>query len=129
MEIPIFPLPMVLFPQVIVPLHIFEERYKEMVGGCIRDSRNFGLACILAGSHEDESTIRAVGVAARIVQSERLDDGRFNIMAAGEKRFRILRFTGQKPTGQLKWTTLKTMLKRTQNFRSLTGRRYAFTGM
>lgn len=97
MEIPIFPLPLVFFPQVLVPLHIFEERYRLMVKRCVDESASFGIVFIPPGSAEDESTIRTVGVAARIVQFERLEDGRFNIVVAGEKRFRIKQFTGNKP--------------------------------
>ena len=98
MEIPLFPLPLVLFPQVVLPLHIFEERYKEMINRCIDESIVFGLVLIPPGtSIETESAIRRIGVTARVIQFERIDDGRINIMAAGETRFRILNFTAGKP--------------------------------
>jgi len=94
MEIPLFPLPLVLFPQVVVPLHIFEERYKEMINRCIEESIAFGIVMIPPGtSAENEATIRRVGVTARVIQFDRIEGGRFNIMAAGEMRFRILNFT------------------------------------
>ena len=50
MEIPLFPLPLVLFPQVVVPLHIFEERYRLMINRCIEDSATFGIVLIPPGT-------------------------------------------------------------------------------
>jgi ATP-dependent Lon protease len=99
MEIPLFPLPnLVLFPHIVVPLHIFEERYKLMIKGCIESSAAFGLVLLRAGSDtESEETIHQVGVTARIVEVESLDEGRMNILCEGESRFRIHRFTQQKP--------------------------------
>ena len=98
MEIPLFPLPLVLFPQVVVPLHIFEERYKEMINRCIEESSAFGIVLIPPGTAaENETAISGVGVTARILQFDRIEDGRINIMAAGEMRFRILEFTSGKP--------------------------------
>jgi len=97
-EIPLFPLPLVMFPDVVVPLHIFEERYRSMINRCIEESSAFGIVLIPPGTAaESESTIGRTGVTARIVQFERLEDGRLNIMSAGEKRFRILQFTGNDP--------------------------------
>jgi Lon protease-like protein len=99
MEIPLFPLPsLVLFPNIAVPLHIFEERYKLMINGCIDTGEAFGLVLLRSGATEEsDETIHRVGVAARISDVERLDDGRMNIMCEGEGRFRISRFTQQTP--------------------------------
>jgi len=98
MEIPLFPLPLVLFPQVVIPLHIFEERYRLMINRCIEESAAFGIVLIPPGtSTESESTIRRVSVTARVIQFDRIEDGRINIMAAGEMRFRILEFTAARP--------------------------------
>jgi Lon protease-like protein len=99
MEIPLFPLPnLVLFPQVAVPLHIFEERYKLLINQCIEKSEVFGLVLLREDAdHEGEDTIHRVGVTARVVQVDRLADGRMNILSAGESRFRILEFTGRTP--------------------------------
>src|SRR5688572_17906499 len=104
MEIPLFPLPnLVLFPQVAVPLHIFEERYKLLINQCIEKSEVFGLVLLQeSAEREDEDTIHRVGVTARVVQVERLPDGRMNILSAGESRFRILEFTGRTPY----WTAI-----------------------
>jgi len=99
MEIPLFPLPnLVLFPQVAVPLHIFEERYKLMISRCIDQSDVFGLVLLREGAEqESEETIHRTGVTARIVEVEKLEDRRLNILCAGESRFRVLEFTGSEP--------------------------------
>ena len=99
MEIPLFPLPsLVLFPHIVVPLHVFEERYKLMINGCIDRGEVFGLLLLRSGADEErEETIHRVGVTARIVEVERLDEGRLNILCEGERRFRIYRFTQQTP--------------------------------
>src|SRR5688572_26202697 len=98
MQIPLFPLPnVVLFPQIMLPLHIFEERYKLMINRCIDSQEVFGVVCLEPGSAESPQTICRVGVAARIVQVERLENGRMNILCAGESRFRVREFTGDQP--------------------------------
>jgi len=99
MEIPLFPLPnLVLFPRIVVPLHIFEERYKSMINACIDSGEVFGLVLLRTGADEEsEETIHRVGVTARIVEVERLDEGRMNILCEGEQRFRIYRFSQQTP--------------------------------
>lgn len=99
MEISLFPLPnLVLFPNIVVPLHIFEERYKLMINSCIDRDESFGLVLLRGGAEEEsEDTLHRVGVTARIVQVERLEDGRMNILTEGEARFRIFRFTQQTP--------------------------------
>ena len=99
MEIPLFPLPnLVLFPRVLVPLHIFEERYKLMINSCIEHDEVFGIVLLRSGAEtESEDTIHRVGVTARIVQVERLENGRLNILNEGEDRFRIRRLTTQEP--------------------------------
>src|SRR5215831_8253161 len=99
MEISLFPLPnLVLFPNIIVPLHIFEERYKLMINGCIDRNETFGLVLLRGGAEEEsEEAIHRVGVTARIVEVERLDEGRMNILCEGEARFRIYRFVQQTP--------------------------------
>ncbi len=90
-ELPLFPLPLVLFPNMMVPLHIFEDRYKELVNTCLDRSSRFGIVLITEvaeGSHA-VSTAR-IGCMARIVRVERLAEGRMNIEVVGEERFRIL---------------------------------------
>ena len=99
MEIALFPLPnLVLFPHIVVPLHIFEDRYKVMINGCIERDEAFGLILLRGGAEEEtEDTIHRVGVTARITEVERLEDGRMNILCEGEVRFRLHRFTEQTP--------------------------------
>ena len=98
MEIPLFPLPLVLFPRVLLPLHIFEERYKLMINTCFEQDDVFGIVLLRSGAEtESEDTIHRVGVTARILQVERLENGRMEILTEGEDRFRIRRFTAQEP--------------------------------
>lgn len=92
-EIPLFPLNVVLFPGMPLPLHIFEERYKVMVADCIRDNQPFGVVLIEEGMAEGGESARpvAVGCTAEIAQVQALDQGRMLIMTVGRERFRILR--------------------------------------
>lgn len=92
MELPIFPLKqVVLFPGMVLPLHIFELRYREMINRCIDEQLPFGVTLIADGAEVGNvASPHMVGTAARIVRVERLDDGRMNITAVGTQRFRIL---------------------------------------
>lgn len=97
LDIPLFPLPnVVLFPGVILPLHIFEERYKLMINGCIDNESVFGVV-LLKEDSESPATIHRVGVTARVTRVERLDEGRMNILSEGRDRFRILDFNRKNP--------------------------------
>ena len=83
-EIGLFPLGLVLLPTERVPLHIFEPRYRELIGECIEDEAEFGLL------YADEEGVREVGTRARVVDVlERFDDGRMNIVVEGGERFRV----------------------------------------
>jgi Lon protease-like protein len=83
---PLFPLGLVLLPQELVPLHIFEERYKLMISECVAGDSEFGIVWL-----SDEG-LRDVGCCASIVRVvERFDDGRSNIIVAGGQPFRLLR--------------------------------------
>jgi Lon protease-like protein len=84
MELPLFPLDVVLFPGQTLPLHIFEPRYRTMIQRCIEQGQPFGV--VLANDVED-STPHNIGTAARITQVERLEDGRMNILTVGVERF------------------------------------------
>jgi len=110
-EIPLFPLPnVVMFPGVKLPLHIFEDRYKEMVNTCLEDDSPFGIV-LFSGEQETPSSIQRVGVIARVAEVEHLDDGRMNIMTAGEVRFRIARFTATEPAWRAEVELLEDQLE------------------
>ena len=91
-EIPLFPLNVVLMPGMPMPLHIFEERYKQMVDECLEDSSEFGM--ILA----DEGGTRNVGCTARIVELvQRYEDGRLVVLVEGSRRFKLNNIVTGKP--------------------------------
>src|SRR5687768_12466332 len=91
--IPIFPLPnAVLFPNVFMPLHIFEPRYRAMVADALAGDRIIGMVLLKAGYEVDYNgrpPIYPVGCAGVITHSEPLADGRFNIVLKGMEKFRI----------------------------------------
>jgi Lon protease-like protein len=88
-EMPLFPLDLVLFPEMPQPLHIFEERYKELVNRCVREKTPFGIVLVTDVPAVGQEKTRNVGCSARITHVERLADGRMNILVVGERRFRI----------------------------------------
>jgi Lon protease-like protein len=91
--IPLFPLPnVVLFPNVFLPLHIFEPRYKAMVNDALRGDRIIGMVLLQPGygaDYEGRPPVFPMGCAGVITHAEPLDDGRFNIVLRGLERFRI----------------------------------------
>jgi Lon protease-like protein len=83
---PLFPLGIVLLPEEIVPLHIFEDRYKLMVGECLEQEREFGIVWL------SDSGLRDIGCTATITELlETMDDGRMNILVRGSRPFRLVR--------------------------------------
>src|SRR5215203_6967938 len=98
--IPIFPLPnVVLFPNVFLPLHIFEPRYREMVADALDGDRLIGMVLLRPGwegDYEGRPPVFPVGCAGVITHAERLADGRFNIVLRGMEKFRITREEGDK---------------------------------
>ena len=91
-EIPLFPLNVVLMPGTPLPLHIFEERYKQMVNECLDSETEFGM--VLA----DEDGTRGVGCTARIVELvQRFEDGRMVILVEGSRRFKLNNIMTGKP--------------------------------
>ncbi len=89
-ELPLFPLNVVLFPGMVLPLHIFEPRYRLMICRCLEQRSPFGVVLVQADSPPGEERPHQIGTLARIMTAERLDDGRFNLLTEGKKRFRIL---------------------------------------
>ena len=91
--IPVFPLPnVVLFPNVFLPLHIFEPRYRQMVDDALNGDRIVGMALLRPGweaDYEGRPAVYPLGCAGVITRAERLADGRFNIVLRGMEKFRI----------------------------------------
>ena len=99
--IPIFPLPnAVLFPNVFLPLHIFEPRYRVMVADALDGDRIIGMALLRPGwerDYEGRPPVFPIGCAGLITHNERLPDGRFNIVLRGLQKFRIMREQTDRP--------------------------------
>ena len=90
MELPLFPLHLVLFPGRPQPLHIFEPRYRQLLSDCMESDARFGIVAIRSGQEVgDEAEIYDVGTVAEITKIERLADGRANIVSRGVSRFRV----------------------------------------
>lgn len=84
MKIPLFPLDVVLFPGAPLPLHIFEDRYKEMIGVCLEQKSSFGVV------RAQNDGLAVIGCTARIANVTRAyEDGRMDILCQGERRFEI----------------------------------------
>jgi len=92
--IPLFPLPnVVLFPNVFLPLHIFEPRYRAMLGDALAGDRIIGMTLLMPGyeaDYEGRPAVYPVGCAGVITHSERLPDGRSNVVLRGIEKFRII---------------------------------------
>lgn len=89
--LPLFPLSVVLFPRLVLPLHIFEERYKEMIGAVLRDQSEFGV--VLAANEG----IAAVGCTATVDEVVRkYEDGRMDIVTQGRRRFQLLELNNER---------------------------------
>jgi Lon protease-like protein len=89
-ELPLFPLHTVLFPGRPLPLHVFEPRYRLMIGRCLERASPFGVVLIRAGLEVgDPAEPYAVGTTAEIVEHERLPDGRMHLLCVGRERFRV----------------------------------------
>lgn len=87
-EIGLFPLGLVLLPTEQVPLHVFEPRYRELIGECLEAEQPFGLV------FADDDGLRRVGTLAAITEvTERFDDGRLNVVVEGGDRFRLVELT------------------------------------
>ena len=92
--LPLFPLPnVVLFPNVFLPLHIFEPRYREMVADAIASDRMIGMVLLRPGwerDYEGRPPIFPIGCSGLLTHNERLPDGRYNLVLRGIERFRIV---------------------------------------
>jgi Lon protease-like protein len=95
--LPLFPLNTPLVPGLVMPLHIFEPRYRGLVEDLLanpdEDSREFGIIAVRTGQQIDRTGVDAlypIGTSTVLRQAERLDDGRFDIVTTGSRRFRLL---------------------------------------
>ncbi len=97
-SLPLFPLSEVLFPGMMLPLHIFEPRYRLMIGRCVNEKIPFGVVLISRGQEVGPGAeFFPVGTTARITRVQRAEDGRLYIATVGEQRFRVLETFGDEP--------------------------------
>lgn len=90
MQVPLFPLNTVLFPGGPLPLRIFETRYVDMIGDCIRNDTQFGVLLIREGGEVGRATTYDIGTLARVVDWYQGSDGLLGVTARGEQRFRLI---------------------------------------
>jgi uncharacterized protein len=111
-ELPLFPLGTVLFPGLLLPLHIFEERYRQLVRDLQdvgdREPQRFGVIAIRQGRETGVDGVRAlyeVGCAAQIRRVEAYDDGRYDLVTVGTSRFRLHELQHRRPylSGLVEW--------------------------
>ena len=93
-ELPLFPLPdVVLFPQQLLPLHIFESRYRMMLQTALESDKRFGVVRVDPETRE----MADVGCCAEVLQHQTTEDGRSYIVTLGQQRFRVLNVTREAP--------------------------------
>ena len=98
LELRLFPLSLVLFPGMTLPLRIFEERYKLMIGECIDNQLPFGVVLIKEGQEVGGTAVPyPIGTTAHITKVERMDEGGYYIESIGETRFRIQHLSQETP--------------------------------
>ena len=105
-ELSLFPLNVVLFPGMRLPLHIFEERYKAMIGDCLEREAPFGIVLIKEGPEVGgPAEPFRIGTSARILSAHHLEEGRMNILTRGDRRFQVAEITQQVPhmVGQVRY--------------------------
>jgi Lon protease-like protein len=97
-ELPLFPLKVVLYPGMALPLHVFEERYKEMMRKVLAGDKTFGVVLIKEGPEVGGPAVpHAVGTTARVEAVEQLPGGRLNLITLGVERYRILDVVRHEP--------------------------------
>ncbi|PSN85537.1 hypothetical protein B9Q02_05940 [Candidatus Marsarchaeota G1 archaeon BE_D] len=108
--IPLFPLSTVLYPNTLLPLFIFEKRYRIMVERCISSNSSFGIALIKRGMEVGgPAEPYSIGTEARIVAKQRLRGGCYNVVVKGEKKFEIIWIDYSEPylQAEIKWVDEK----------------------
>ncbi|TMD05276.1 MAG: peptidase S16 [Chloroflexi bacterium] len=95
--LPLFPLNTVLFPHLPLPLHVFEDRYRVMISDCLEAGHSFGVVAIREGLETGPALPYDIGTLAKIVQIDRMEDGRMNLLVSGASRFRIVETATDRP--------------------------------
>ena len=96
--LPMFPIGSVLLPTAVLPLHIFEPRYRLMIRHCLDGNRSFGVVLIARGSEVGGGEERTdLGTVAQVVGATELTDGRWYVVALGTQRLRVLRWLADDP--------------------------------
>ena len=95
--LPLFPLNVVLFPHMPLPLHVFEPRYRQMIAECLEEGHSFGVVAIREGAETGPATPHDVGTLAKIIRIDRLEDGGMNLLVSGASRFEIVRTASDRP--------------------------------
>lgn len=122
-ELPLFPLSTVLFPQGVLPLRIFEPRYVDMIGRCMREGDTFGVVLIHSGAEVgDVGETAGVGTSARIIDFNNLPGGLLGVTCRGERKFRVLE-RSQRPdglyVGEVEYLEPETRVAVPQKYRAL----------
>jgi hypothetical protein len=105
-QLPLFPLGTVLFPGMVLPLHIFEQRYRTMIARRMNEDPMFGVVLARSGREVgDQPEIFDIGTAASLVEAVRYDDGRFDIAVRGGRRFNVVGSNWDEGylTGTIEW--------------------------
>lgn len=102
LTVPLFPLGTVLFPGLVLPLHIFEDRYRQLVADLLAgpEPRQFGVIAIKQGREtgiDGVSALYETGCMAKVRRVEELPDGRYELVTVGTQRFRLIRLSGGAP--------------------------------
>ncbi len=93
-----FPLGSVLVPTAVLPLHVFEPRYRQLTKDCLAGDGEFGVVLIERGSEVGGGDVRGdVGTVAKIVESAEMEDGRFALIAVGVRRIKVVRWLADDP--------------------------------
>jgi Lon protease-like protein len=97
-EMPMFPLGTVLFPHALLPVHVFEPRYRAMIERCLASGSPFGVVLIERGSEVGGGDVRtSVGCEARILDARRYADGRWSVAAVGTQRLKVKHWLPDEP--------------------------------